>query len=94
MISNDLFFLWVILLDLYFLNKYNATEKHPWGGKGGIILKLWTDIHIPDGNNSSMIHGIIKEVLLAKEDGVKFEPDLKGWSKTRRKSIIDMDYQE
>ena len=41
-----------------------------------------------------MIHGIIKEVLLAKEDGVKFEPDLKGWSKNRRISIIDMYYQE
>ena len=33
-------------------------------------------------------------MLLAKADGVKFEPDLKGQSKNVRKSIIDMDYQE
>ena len=36
----------------------------------------------------------MKEVLLVKSDGVKFEPDLKGRSKTGRKSIIDMDSQE
>ena len=41
-----------------------------------------------------MIRGIMKEVLLAKADGVKFELDMKGRSKTGRKSIIDMDYQE
>ena len=41
-----------------------------------------------------MIHGIMKEVLLAKADGVKFEPDMKGRSKTGRKSIINMDSQE
>ena len=40
-----------------------------------------------------MIRGIMKEVLLAKADGVKFEPDLKGQSKTGIKSIIDMDSQ-
>ena len=36
----------------------------------------------------------MKEVLLAKLDGVKSEPDLKGRSKTGSKSIIDMDDQE
>ena len=36
----------------------------------------------------------MKEVLLAKENEVKFEPNLRGWSKTGRKSIIDMDYEE
>ena len=36
----------------------------------------------------------MKEVLLGKVDGVKFEPNLKGWRKTGRKSIIDMNYQE
>ena len=41
-----------------------------------------------------MIHRIMKEVLLAKADGVKSEPDLRGRRKTGRKSIIDMDYQE
>ena len=41
-----------------------------------------------------MIHRIMKEVLLAKVDGVKFEPDIKDRRKTGRKSIIDMDYQE
>ena len=55
-----------------FLNKYDATKNHPWGGKGGIILKLGNDIHIPEENNSSMIRGILKEVLLEKADGVKF----------------------
>ena len=60
-----------------FLNKYYATENHHWGGKFGIILKLGNDIHIPDENNSSMICGILKEVLLKKVDGVKYEPDLK-----------------
>ena len=64
------------------------------GGKVGIILKLRKDINIPDGNNSSIFRRIIKEVLLAKMDGVKFEPNMKGQSKTERKSIIDMDSQE
>ena len=41
-----------------------------------------------------MICGIMKEVLLAKADGVRFEPSLKGRSKTGRKSTIDMDSQE
>ena len=41
-----------------------------------------------------MICGIMKEVLLAKADGFKIKPDLKGWSKTGRKSIIYMDSQE
>ena len=36
----------------------------------------------------------MKEVLLVKAYGVKLEPDLKGWSKSERKSIIDMDSQE
>ena len=41
-----------------------------------------------------MIRGIMKGVFLAKADGVKFEPDLKGRSKTGIKSIIDMGSQE
>ena len=41
-----------------------------------------------------MIFRIMKEVLLAKSGGVKFEPNLKGWSKTGTKFIIDMDSQE
>ena len=41
-----------------------------------------------------MIRGIIKEVLLVKAEGLKFETDLKGLIKTGRKSIIDMDSQE
>ena len=41
-----------------------------------------------------MIFGVMEEVLLAKANGIKFEPDLKGRSKTGRKSIIDMDFQE
>ena len=57
-------------------------------------MKLQNDINIPDGNNSLMISGVMKKVLLAKADGVKFKPDMKRWSKTGRKSIIDMDYQE
>ena len=69
-------------VEFVFLNKYDATEKDTWGGKGGIILKLRNDNNIYDGNNSSMIRGIVKEVLLAKADGVKFKPNLKGWSKT------------
>ena len=81
-------------VEFVFLNRYDATENDPWGGKGGIILKLRNDNNISNGNNSSMIRGIMKEVLLAKADGVKFEPDLKGWSKTGRKSIIYMDYKE
>ena len=74
-----------------FSNKYNATKNNPWGGKIGIISKLRNDINIPDGNNSLIICGIMKEVLLTKTDGVKFGPDMKGRSKTGRKSIIDMD---
>ena len=77
-----------------FLNKYDATKNHPWGGKCGIILKLRNDINIPDGTHSLMTRGIMKEALLAEADGVKFEPNLKDWSKNGRKSIIDMDYQE
>ena len=77
-----------------FLNKYDATENNPLGGKGGIILKLQNDINIYDGNNGSMILGIMKEVLLARADGVKFKPDMKGQRKTGSKSIIDMDSQE
>ena len=69
-------------------------KKNTWGGKGGIILKLQNDNNISDGNNSSMIRGIMKEVLLAKADGVKFGPDLKGRSKTGSISIIYMDSQE
>ena len=41
-----------------------------------------------------MIRGIMKEVLLAKADGVKFGPDIKGQIKTGRESIIYMDSQE
>ena len=69
-------------VEFVFFNKYDATKKDPWGGKGGIILKLQNDNNISDGNNSSMIRGIMKEVLLAKADGVKFKPHLKGRSKT------------
>ena len=77
-----------------FLNKYDATENHPWGRKVGIISKSKNDINITNGNNSSMICCIMKEVFLAKADGVKFEPNLEVQSKTWRKSIIDMDSQE
>ena len=86
-------FLWGILLD-FFLNKYDATKNHPWGVKGGIISKLRNDINIPDGNRSSTIRGIMKEVLLAKADGVKLETNLKGRRKTERKYIIYMYSQE
>ena len=44
-------------------------------------MKLRNDNNISDGNNSSMIRGIMKEVLLAKADGVKFGPDLKDQKK-------------
>ena len=77
-----------------FLNKYDATKNNPWGEKGDIISKLRNDINIPDGNNSLMICRIMKEVLLAKADGVKLEPNLKGWRKTWGKSIIGMYYKE
>ena len=40
-----------------------------------------------------MICGIIEEVSLAKANGIKFEPNLKGRNKTGRKSITDMDSQ-
>ena len=50
-------------IGFFLLNKYNSTKNHPWGGKGGVILKLQSDINIPDGNNSLIIHGIMKEVL-------------------------------
>ena len=36
----------------------------------------------------------MKEVFLAKENEVKFEPVLRGQRKSGRKSIIDMDYEE
>ena len=36
----------------------------------------------------------MNEVLLEKAGRVKFEPNLKGWSKTGRKSIIYKDSQE
>ena len=97
MISNNLFFImrfmWGILLDFFF-DKYDATENHTWGGKDSIILNLRNDINISDGNNISMIRGIMKEFLLAKVDGVKFKPDLKGQIKNGRKSIIGMDSKE
>ena len=57
-------------------------------------MKLQNDINIPDRNNSLMIWGILKDVLLAKADGIIFEPNMKGRNKTGRKFIIDMDYQE
>ena len=41
-----------------------------------------------------MIRGIVKEVLLAKADGVKFGPDIKCRIKTGRESIIYMNPQE
>ena len=69
-------------IEFVFFNKYDATEKDPWGGKGGIILKLQNDNNISDGNNSSMICGNMREVLSEKADGFKFKPDLKGQSKT------------
>ena len=61
-----------------FLNKYDATKKNPWGGEDGIILKLRNDINISNENNSSLICGIMREILSAKADGVKFKTDLKG----------------
>ena len=76
-----------------FLINTIQPKNHPWDGKGGIISKLQNYINIPDGNNSTVIRGVMKEVLLAKADGVKFEPNLKARSKTGRKSIIDMDYK-
>ena len=78
----------------FFSNRYDAAKNYPWGGKGGIISKFRNDINIPDGNRSLMIFRIMREVLLAKADGVKSETNLKGRSKTRMKSIIDMDSQE
>ena len=33
-------------------------------------------------------------MLLAEADGVKFEPDMKGQSKSGRESIVDVDSQE
>ena len=77
----------------FFSNKYDATKKNPWGGNSGIIYNLINDINVPHGTRGSTIHGIIKKVLLEKADGVKLEPNLKGRSKTGRKSIIDMDSQ-
>ena len=74
-----------------FSNKYDATKTHPWGGKCGIISKLLNCINTSNVNNSLVICRIIKEVLLSKADGFKVEPDMKGWIKTGRKSIIDMD---
>ena len=44
-------------LGFVFSNKYDTNKKHPWGGKGRIILKLQNDINIPDENNSSIICG-------------------------------------
>ena len=41
-----------------------------------------------------MIRGVMKEVLLANADGVKFEPNIKGHSKNGKKNIIDVDSQE
>ena len=79
---------------IFFSNKYDATKNYPWGGKGGIISKLRNYINIPNGTHSSMIRGIMKEVSLAKADGVKFEPNLKGRSKTGRKYIIEIDSKE
>ena len=79
---------------IWLLNKYDAAENNPWGVKGGIFSKLRNDIIISDANNSLMICRIMKEVLLAKADGVTFKPDLKGRSKNGRKSIIDMNSQE
>ena len=76
----------------FFSNKYYATKKHPWDGKCGIILKIQNNINIPDGNNSLIIRRIMKEVLLEKVEGVKIKPNLKGWSKSGRKSIIYMGY--
>ena len=49
-----------------FFNSYDATKNNPWSRKGGIISKLQNDINIPDENNSLMIRGNMKEVLLAK----------------------------
>ena len=59
-----------------------------------IISKLRNDINISNGNNRLIICGIMKEVLLAKVYGVRFEPSLKCRRKNGRKSIIDMDSQE
>ena len=81
-------------VEFFFFYKYDTSKKHPWCGKCGIILNIRNNINIPDGNNGSVIRGIMKELLLTKADGVKFEPDLKGRSKTGRKYIIDMDSQE
>ena len=75
-------------VEFIFFNKYCATKKYPWGGKGGIGLKLRNDNNISDGNNSSMIRMIMKEVLLAKADGVKFEPDLKVGEKMGGNSLF------
>ena len=69
-------------------------KRHPWGVKDGIISKLQNNINILDGNNSLTICESMQEVFLGKAYGVKFKPNMKGWRKTGRKSIIDMDYQE
>ena len=71
-------------VEFVFLNKYDGTKKDPWGEKTGIILMLQNENNISDGNNSLMICGIMREVLLAKADGVKFETDAKNRSKTGR----------
>ena len=98
MISKNLFLimrlLGGILSEFVSLNEYDRTDNNPWGGKVVIIWKPQNDINISDGTRSSMILWIMKEVSLLQSDVVKFKPNPKGWSKTGRKSIIDMDYQE
>ena len=73
-------------VEFVFSNKHDATKNNPWGGRRGILSKLWNDVNINGGNNSSMLRGITKKVSLAKVDGVKFEPNLKGRRKTGNKN--------
>ena len=81
-------------VEFFSLNKYDATKNNLWDGKDGIISKVQNGIITQNGKTIMTICGIMKEVLLAKADQVKSEPNLKDQRKTGRKYIIHMDDQE
>ena len=82
-----------------FESKYDTcenTEDTPWTGKDGIISSIWKDLNIGRGTSNARISAIMKDLLTAKEAGVRYDPQegVKRIGRSGRKAMIDINSQE
>ena len=82
-----------------FESKYGTcenTEDTPWIGKDGIISSIRKDLNIGRGTSNERISAVMKDLLTAKEAGVRYDPQegVKRRGRSGRKAIIDINSQE